>query len=182
LTISASGILKRENLFSGQYLSVSRLTVKLSNARETHREIVHVQNAVAVLPMGKDGIVHMVRQFRHAINRSLVEIPAGLIDGGESEEEAAIRECEEETGYRPLSIERLITYAHAEGYSTGFITLFLGTELEYTGQNHLDPGEDLVGVEMDFDVLFKSVHTNDIIDSKTILATLLTKSRMDQLR
>jgi len=181
VTCNASGIVHHEKVFKGDYLSVSRLTVELSKARRTKREIVHVPNAVAVLPVDENGTVQMVRQYRHAINRSLVEIPAGIIDHDETEEDAAVRECEEETGYVPQDLHRLITYAHAEGYSTGFITLFLGRTLSYTGNIHLDAGEDLVSIEMDFQILCDKVARNEIIDSKTILATLLTQRRMNKL-
>ena len=169
---------ERRTAYSGQYLSVSRLTVELPNNEISHREIVHVRNAVAVLPLEQNGTVHMVSQFRHAIDKQLIEIPAGLIDEGETEEEAAIRECQEETGYFPRSLFRLITYAHAEGYSTGYITLFLGMDLEYTGKLHLDAGEYLISAEMAFETLLERVKRNEIIDSKTILAALLTKDKL----
>lgn len=168
-------IIKREPLFHGKYLHLERLDVRLPDDRPGEREIVRVRDAVAVLPLDDEGNVHLVRQHRPAIERTLVEIPAGLLDGDESPSDAAVRECEEETGYRPGHLRELITYAHAEGYSTGFVTLFLGTELEYTGKTSLDATEFVESVCMPFDELFNMVQENQILDSKTILGTLLTE-------
>jgi len=173
-------ILKRQFVFRGSYLHLQKLKIKLPDGRRGEREIVRVKDAVAVLPIDDQKNVHLVRQYRPAINRTLVEIPAGLLDREEKIADAAVRECEEETGYRPGVLKELITYAHAEGYSTGFITLFLGTDLEYTGNIHLDATEFLEPVCMSFDELHRLVEKNEIVDSKTILCTLLSREWMSR--
>jgi ADP-ribose pyrophosphatase len=165
----------REVLFKGKYLDLERMDVVLPDGRTGIREVVRVKDAVAILPLDDKGIVHMVRQHRPAINRTIIEIPAGLIDDGESMEQAAARECEEETGYLPEKLEKLLTYSHAEGYSTGFITLFLGTNLRHTEKYHLDDSEHLEQVALPFKELLELVRKNEIIDSKTILCTLLSE-------
>ncbi len=170
-------IIRRETLFRGSYLHLEALDVRLPDGRIGHREIVRVRDAVAVLPMDEDGNVYLVRQHRPAIDRTLLEIPAGLIEEGEDAHETASRECEEETGYKPRVVEPLITYAHAEGYSTGFITLFLGTGLEKTGKIHLDATEYVEQVCLPFETLVQMVKKNEIIDSKTILSVVLTETR-----
>jgi ADP-ribose pyrophosphatase len=166
-------VMSRERLFDGKYLYLERLTVRLPDGQNAEREIVRVRNAVAVLPVDADANVYLVRQHRTAIGMTLLEVPAGLIDANENKHDTAVRECEEEIGYRPKILRELITYAHAEGYSTGFITLFLGTDLEYSGTGHLDPHEFVEPVTMPFEELFKLVRSNQIVDSKTILCTLL---------
>jgi len=165
----------RSVLFRGRYLLLERLNLSLDGRKAGIREIVRVPDAAAVLPLDRDKTVHLVRQFRPAVNRVLLEIPAGLISKGESAGETAARECEEETGVRPRRLRRLITYAHAEGYSTGFITLFLGTDLEYTGSVQLDASEHLYPVRLPFQELIHKVDSGEIVDSKTILSTLLTR-------
>ena len=168
-------VIERESVFRGKYLHLERLKIKLPDGRLGEREIVRVRDAVAVLPVDEDGMVHLVRQHRPAIGRTLLEAPAGLLDDEEDEEGAAVRECEEETGYRPGTMKKLISYAHAEGYSTGFITLFLGTDIEYTGNIHLDATEYVEPVCMPYHELLQLVRENKIIDSKTILSTLLSE-------
>jgi len=169
-------ILQRKKLYSGKYLKLERLEVRLPNGKSGIREIVRVRNAVAILPIDSAGNVYLVRQHRPAIGRTIVEIPAGIIDSGENARTCALRECEEETGYKPEVLTELITYAHAEGYSTGFITLFLGTHLKHTGGICLDETEFVEPVCMPFDELLKKVKSNYFVDSKTILAALLSEN------
>ena len=165
-------VVSRERVFKGDYLCLDRLTVRLPDGSTAVREVAVVRDAAAVLPLDKDGCVHLVRQHRPAVGRTLTEVPAGLIQPGESPEDAARRECEEETGFSPHVLKKLITYAHAEGYSTGFITLFLGTELERTGRRP-DPGEFVECVTMPFTELLGRIERNEVIDSKTILCAVL---------
>jgi len=166
-------ILGREIIFKGKYLNLEKLKLLLPNQSVAEREIVRVRDAVAVIPVDHKKRVHLVRQHRPAIKTTILEIPAGLRDQEERLETAAERECEEETGYRPRMLKKLLTYAHAEGYSTGFITLFLGTQLEYTGEISLDATEYLEQEVVDYSTLCRMVDQNQIIDSKTILSTLL---------
>ncbi len=168
-------ILRRDRVYDGHFLHLDRLTVRLPDGRTGEREVVSMRDAVAVLPMGAEGKVHLVRQHRPAIARTLLEVPAGLIDEGETPSAAAVRECEEETGLRPGKLRELITYAHAEGYSTAFVTLFLGTDLERTGRVRLDANEFVEPVILPFDELLSLVRANRIVDSKTILCAVMTR-------
>lgn len=171
-------IQKTDSLYKGKYLELDRLEVKLPDGHIGLREVVRVRDSVTVLPWDKNGNVHLVRQHRSAIGRTILEAPAGLLDDAETDEHAASRECEEETGYFPHTLEKLLTYAHAEGYSTGFMTLFLGSDLEHTGKIKLDSTEFLEPVTVPFSKLVEMVQNNEIIDSKTILSTLLAKDRL----
>jgi ADP-ribose pyrophosphatase len=166
-------VLSRDRVFDGVFLHCDRLTVRLPDGRSAAREVVLIRRSVAVLPVDRDGRVHLVRQHRPAIGRTIVEAPAGLADDGEDLASAAARECEEETGMRPAALRELLTYAHAEGYSTGFVTLYLGTDLEGTGRVRLDANEFVEPVVMPFAELLREVRLNRFVDSKTILAALL---------
>lgn len=168
-----------ETLYTGSYLDLEKQHLRLPDGREAVREIVNVRDAVAVLPILENGDVVLVRQYRPAIKKTLLEIPAGLLDDGEDEKTAAIRECEEETGYCPKQLKRLLRYAHAEGYSTGWITLFVADDLEKTGKISLDRTEHLEPVQLSFEELEQLARQNEILDSKTILSTVLTKAWLD---
>ncbi|MFH0920248.1 MAG: NUDIX hydrolase [Fibrobacterota bacterium] len=167
---------KRETLYNGCYLKLEKLTVDCGNGKTGVREIVHVRNAVAVLPVDARGRVTLVRQHRPAIGRTILEVPAGVMDPGESPAACARRECAEETGLRPRKLTKLISYAHAEGYSTGFITLFLGTDLKKTGALKLDATECVEPVLMTFEKLMSLIKKGTVIDSKTLLSALLSRS------
>jgi ADP-ribose pyrophosphatase len=165
----------RERIFDGKFLHVDRLTVRLPDGRTADREVVVMRNSVAVLPMDQEGNVRLVRQHRPAVGRTLLEVPAGLIDEGESPSRAAVRECEEETGVRPGRLSELIAYAHVEGYSTAFMTLYYGTELEQTGRMRLDANEFVEPVTMPFGELLSLVRSGQIVDSKTILCAVMVR-------
>lgn len=169
-------VLSRTRVYDGKYLHLDRLQVRLPDQSETDREVVVVRDAVAVLPLEPDGTVHLIRQHRPAIGKTLIEVPAGLLDENESPLEAARRECEEETGYRPECLIPLITYAHAEGYSTGFVTLYLGKDLIHTGQIRLDRTEFIEPLTMSLSDLLALIKDQKIFDSKTILCALLANA------
>lgn len=168
-------VVNEEKIYQGVYLNLKRLDIVLPNGNRGIREIVEVGNASAIFAVDDQMNVLMVRQSRPAINKTGLEIPAGLIDENETEEDAVRRECEEETGYRPRKIRRLIRYAHAEGYSTGYITLYLGIGLEHTGHIQLDDSEYLEPVLVPFDEVLEMVRENRVSDSKTILGVALCK-------
>ena len=165
-------ILSRRELHAGGYLRLEELVVRLPDGREARREVVRAFDAVAVLPIDIEERVHLVRQHRPAIGRTLLEAPAGIVNAGENPEEAARRECGEEIGLVPGRLDRLVCYAHAEGYSTGFITLFIGRELQPVESPGLDATEFLERVVLPFDELRRRVLAGRIADSKTILTTL----------
>jgi ADP-ribose pyrophosphatase len=166
-------IVGEQTIYRGTYLSVKKLDIELPDGHRGIREIVEVRNASAIFAVDDHERILMVRQSRPAIQKTGLEIPAGLIDDGETEEEAVRRECEEETGYQPKVIRRLIRYAHAEGYSTGFITLYLGIGLVYTGGMRLDSSEYVEPVLVPLSELLQLVRENKITDSKTILGVTL---------
>ncbi|MFC1556962.1 NUDIX hydrolase [candidate division KSB1 bacterium] len=173
-------VLKRDSLYRGKYMDLERFHIKLPDGRTGTREIVRVKNAVAVLPVDDNNVTHILRQHRPAIGKTILEIPAGLIDEGENAAQAAVRECEEETGYKPRKLTELLTYAHAEGYSTGFITLFLATQLEHSNRFNPDETEFFEQAELPFDTLYGKVRAGEFIDSKTILTVLLSKELIDK--
>jgi ADP-ribose pyrophosphatase len=166
-------IIGEQTIYRGTYLSLKKLDIELPDGNRGIREIVEVRNASAIFAVDDHERVLMVRQSRPAIRKTGLEIPAGLIDEGETEDEAVRRECEEETGYQPKVIRRLIRYAHAEGYSTGFITLYLGVGLDYTGRMRLDHAEYVEPVLVPLTDVLRLVRENKITDSKTILGVTL---------
>jgi ADP-ribose pyrophosphatase len=171
-------VVGRRELFRGGYLRLEELAIRLPDGRPARREVVTVRDAVAVLPVDAGGRVHLVRQHRAAIGRTILEVPAGVIEPGEAPLEAARRECEEEIGLRPHRLVPLISYAHAEGYSTGFITLYVGLDLEPVESPGLDATEVVERVVLPFAELRDKVRSNEIVDSKTILTTLLWEQRL----
>jgi ADP-ribose pyrophosphatase len=111
--------------FDGKLLHVRVDTVRLASGRETVREVIEHPGSVAIIALTEDRRVILVRQYRYAAGRTLLEIPAGTLDTDESPAEAARRELIEETGFAPGHLTELVTYSPTAGYSSERMTLFL---------------------------------------------------------
>jgi len=159
-------------VYAGRYLRAEERTVRFADGREGRREIVVPPDAVGILPVSDDGTVYLVRQFRTALGRAILEIPAGILEPGEKAEETARRECAEEIGLHPERLDFLLGYYHSVGFSTGRIELFLGRDLRPDPHAHADSGECLEVVSMPYAALMDHVAQGDIVDSKTLLAAL----------
>ena len=171
-------LIRTKSVYQGKYFRAEERTVRLPDGREAVREIVLPRDAIAVLPVEADGTVHLVRQYREAVGKVILEIPAGLMDPGESKEETGRRECEEEIGMRPGRMEWLFKFYHSVGFSTGHIEVFLGTDLTPSPRGHLDDGEFIERVRMPFDELYATAVSGEIVDSKSILAILWYQHRI----
>ena len=171
-------VLHTETLITGKYLTYERWQVEQSNGRKAMREIVRPPDAVAIVPIDSNGIVHLVRQSRPAVDDVLLEIPAGLIDAGESPAETAERELIEEIGRRPLKLIPLISYWHAEGYSTGRIWLFLAHGLEEIPDFQPNPNEILEQVSVPFADAVRMVEKGEFLDSKSMLGIMFAQKEI----
>lgn len=171
-------LIRTKTVYNGKYFQAEERTVRLPDGREATREIVLPPDAVAVLPVDSDDTVHLVRQFRQAVGKVILEIPAGLVHPDEPHDETGRRECEEETGMRPAKMQWLFRYYHSVGFSTGHIEVYLGTELAPSHDRHPDDGEFIERVKMPFDELYRIAVSGEIVDSKTILAALWYQHRI----
>jgi len=113
--------------FEGTLYNVRVDEIRLPSGRETVREIIEHPGAVAILAITEDHQIILVRQFRYAVDGSLLEIPAGTLEPNESPAETAARELIEETGYRATHIRELHTYYSSAGYSDERITLVVAS-------------------------------------------------------
>lgn len=116
-------------IYDGRAFKVQVDTVQKPNGKTTTRDIVEHGNCVCIVALDDDGQVLLVRQYRHAVGKTLLEIPAGGIDPGESPADCVRRELQEETGYVPINIEELGGFYAAPGYSSEYLHLFLATGL-----------------------------------------------------
>lgn len=134
--------------------------------------IAHRKGAAAVLPVTEDGKILMVRQYRSALNRETLEIPAGSRDSVEEPfRVCAARELEEETGYRAGKLELLVTVATTVAFCNEVIEVYLATELTRT-QQHLDEDEFVEIESYTVDELKDMVFAQKIQDSKTVSAIM----------
>lgn len=161
--------LESKEVYRGKILDVYCDKVELPSGRVSHREVIRHCHAAAILAFNDKGEVLLEDQYRYPYDDIITEIPAGKGDEGESGEETARRELEEETGYFAHHLEELGLFYPSVGYTDEAIHLFLATDLEKTHQ-HLDPGEELEYYFVPFEKLCDMIKNGEIPDGKTIAA------------
>ncbi|MCS3918229.1 NUDIX hydrolase [Fervidibacter sacchari] len=169
-------LIESDKVFEGRLISVRKDTVRLPNGRTSTREVVVHPGAVAVVPMLEDGRVILVKQYRHAVGKILMEIPAGTLYPDETPEECALRELREEVGYAAGRLEKLTSVYLAPGYSTELIHLFLATDLQ-PAEGETDEDEFLKPVTLTLDEAVAQIANGEIQDAKTVAALLLVWSK-----
>lgn len=158
--------IKSKEIFKGRILDLRVDDVQLPDGSFSKREIISHQGAVAVLVI-REGKISFVKQYRIASQKVLTEIPAGLLELGESPEDGAIRECQEEIGYRPLDLFKLGDFIPTPGYCTEKITLFCATKFEFAPKE-MDADEFLKVIEIPIRTA-KALFVNGFFsDGKTI--------------
>jgi ADP-ribose pyrophosphatase len=140
------------------------------------REIVVHKGSAVIIPVFEDGTVALVRQYRHAAGKFLLEICAGTLNKGEDPETGAIRELEEEIGVRAAKIEKLTEFYVSPGFLTEKMFIFLATELTETQQN-LEEDELLTIERHSFPELLGMIRLGEIEDAKTIAGLILAGAR-----
>jgi len=160
-------LLDSQHVYRGRAIDVRVDSVVKPNDTKTTREVVEHVDCVVILPIDRNGNILLVRQFRHAVNKEMLELPAGSIDPGETPEEAAIRELREETGYRPGTLEKLGGFYAAPGYCTEYLHFFRATELQVSPLKAEDTDEiELVPISPT--EVTGLVASGQICDAKTI--------------
>lgn len=159
----------RELVYKGAVLDIFQDTV-LVNGHEAKWDFVHHNGAAAVLPVMEDGKILMVRQYRHALNRYTLELPAGKLDSPEEPMiECAARELEEETGYRSEHLEYLLTVNTTIAFCDEKIGIYLATDLIPSKQN-LDEDEEIRVEAWELEDLEELIRRGEMTDGKTIAA------------
>jgi len=157
-------------LHRGNNCSFKSDQVRLPSGKVVTRDIVEHPGAVAIVAVDESEIV-LVKQYRYAAGRELLEVPAGTLEQGEDPDACAVRELREETGYAARNWRRLLSCYMAPGYSSEVIHFYVAEGLEQVGSS---PEEDeSINVErVSFDEALKMIEDNTIMDSKTITGVL----------
>jgi ADP-ribose pyrophosphatase len=121
--------LSSQVVFSGRAVRLRVDTVQMPSGRQTTREVVEHSDCVAIVAIDGDDNVLLVKQYRQAIDKELLEMPAGGIDAGEDAEAAVRREMREETGFLPRRVARLGGFYSSPGFCTEYLHLYLALDL-----------------------------------------------------
>jgi len=139
----------------------------MPSGRKTTREIVEHSDCVAIVAVDSEDNVLLVNQFRKAVEKELLEIPAGGMEPGEDPVTTVSREMREETGYLPRKLERLGGFYSAPGYCTEYLHLYLATDL-VPSQLFAEDTEGIRLVRVPLDQVTSLITSGRICDSKSI--------------
>ena len=162
------------------FLRVERRRVAGPGGAEFDRHIVVHPGAVVVVPVDADGKALLVRQYRVAAGRALLEVPAGKRDvDGEAPEHTAARELEEEVGRRAGRIEPLCQFFNSPGFTDEYTYVFLATDLVETARAAVSAEEAAMTVEaVALDRVDTLIATGELVDGKSIIALTLARRKL----
>ncbi len=166
-------------VYDGRVVKLDVDEVELPGGTHVELEVVRHPGAAAVVPFVSPDRVVLIHQFRHAVDGSIWEVPAGKLDG-EAPEVCAARELEEEAGLRAGRLERLGAIWTTPGFTDERIHLFAAYELESVPQR-LEEDEVLEVVEMPFAEALEMVWSGELSDAKSALALLHAAHRLGRL-
>lgn len=173
--------IKRELLRKGAILDIYTDTMELPNGKTEEWDFIsHRMGAAAVVPVREDGKILMVRQYRNAIERMTLEVPAGSRDSvTEDTMVCAARELEEETGYCSNNLKKLLSLKTTVAFCNEFIDVYLARDLK-PGKQHLDEGEFIDVEAYDLDELCRMIYAGTLQDAKTVAAILAYKNLLNE--
>jgi ADP-ribose pyrophosphatase len=171
--------LSSTRLYSGRIVNLDLDSVRFPDGSVGQLEILRHPGASAVVPFldpprDADPRVVLIRQFRHAADGFIWEVPAGRLDAGETPEACAGRELEEETGMRARRLERLTTIFTTPGFTDEQIHLFLAEGLE-SGAHHRETDEFMELHTIRWSEVLRLVERGEIVDGKTLVSLLFVQ-------
>lgn len=164
--------LKRELKFKGTILEFYQDTMEINGDHTAVWDFIKHKGAAAVVPVTEDGKILMVRQYRNALERYTLEIPAGALDEeNEPGRECASRELEEETGFRSENMEWLITLRTTVAFCNERIEVYVAKDL-IPSKQHLDEDEFIDLRAYTLEELKEKIFSGEIEDGKTVASLM----------
>ena len=169
--------LSRDLVQKGAIIDYYQDTVQVPNGNVVKWDFIKHNGAAAVVPVDSEGRLIMVSQYRNALDRYTIEIPAGGLNGpDEPTKDAAERELAEETGYRAEKLELLLTIRTTVAFCNEKIDIYVATGLT-SGSQDLDEDEFVDVKAYTVDELLAKIYAGEIEDSKTVAAILAYKEK-----
>ncbi len=161
-------------VYEGPVFRVRQHEVECYGGRTAIRDVVEHVGGSIMVAVTDEGKILMEKQFRKALEKDLLELPAGKADPGEAPEVTAARELAEETGYRAGTVRHLVSYYPTCGYSSELLHIFICKDLS-SGETNWDDTECIELHEYDADELIDMIMRGEIRDSKTIIGLLFAR-------
>jgi ADP-ribose pyrophosphatase len=160
-----------ELLFKTRRFDVVRLRYRDDDGKLHEREVARHPGAVTILPLLGDEQVCLIRNYRVAVDETLIELPAGTLEPGEDPAVTARRELEEETGYRAGKVEKLCEFFMSPGILSERMFLFLASDLT-AGPSRLERGEQIEPFIVTWHEAIALIERGEIRDSKSLAGLL----------
>lgn len=164
--------LSSQQIYDGRILKLRLDTVKLPSGRVTKREIVEHDDSIAIVAIDGDDNVLLVKQFRKAVEKEVLEIPAGGIEPEEEPVAAVKRELREETGFLPQRVERIGGFYTSPGYSSEFLHLFVASDLT-PAKLQAEDTESIKVERVPISRILELIRTGTINDAKSVAGLLM---------
>ncbi len=171
---------KSSVLFEGKVFDLRVDEIEYNSGNDGIREIAVHPGGAVVVPVKNDGKIVMVKQFRYPFQKFLIELPAGKLDKGEDPLNCAVRELEEETGFKTDSVEKLGAIYTTPGFCTEILHIYLAENL-IPGNHNREEGEyGMQILEYSLEEIEEMINSGEIVDSKTICGIHYLSNKLKQ--
>lgn len=167
-------LISSEYVYNGKVMDIKRDVISLPNGATAVRETIVRGGACAVVPVDDEGNIYLVKQYRHAIGKEMVEIPAGMMNPGETPLQCAMREMEEEIGLKAGNMKFVSKMYLSVGVCNELLHLYIATDLK-PGVQHLDPDEFIEIKKYKLEDAYKMIFDGSITDAKSMFGILAYK-------
>lgn len=163
--------LKREIIYDGKILQLTKEEVELENGQHAYREVVYHNGGVCVLAV-KNNQILLVKQFRYPNRLDTLEIPAGKLEKDEDPKTCALRELEEETNYRASNMKFIMKTLPSPGYTSEWLYLYEAVDFQEVNDALACDDEFIDVIWLNLDEAYQKVLNGDIVDAKTVIAIM----------
>lgn len=171
--------IRSERIYEGKIINLKVDEVSLPNGHTSKRELIEHPGAVAIVAITAEKKIIMVEQYRKALERSIIEVPAGKLEKGEEPETTARRELEEETGYTADSLQLIQSFSTSPGFADEVVHLFFAEGLRKSESGAVTDDDEFVELmEVTVEEAEQMMQDNRIYDAKTAFAVLWAKQRL----
>lgn len=163
-----------EIIYDGVVFRVRKDKVVVKDGSTSYREIIDHNGGAVVIPIKDNGNIVLIKQFRKAMEKDMIELPAGKVEKGELPSTTVERELKEETGYSAEEIKLISEFNPSVGYANETLYIYIATGLT-EGNTNFDPHEDIEIFDVPLKTAEEMVINGEITDGKTVAGILLTK-------